>query len=66
MEGKHHLLEGAGVGIPQEVVDKPRILAVTLGSLPVRNSGRLNHPLVPAQIIHKAHKALVEYRKFLV
>jgi hypothetical protein len=54
------------VGITEKVVDKRRILPVGLGSVPVRNPGGLNHPFVPAEVIHQPDKPLVQNRKFPV
>ena len=45
---------------PQEMVDEGRVLAVALRPLAVGDPGRLDDPLVPAEVVDETDEALVE------
>jgi hypothetical protein len=66
MKGQYNLFKRRGMLLPQEVVNKPPILPVGLGSGPIGDPGRLNHPVITSQIIHKTNKALVQHRELPV
>jgi hypothetical protein len=66
MKREYNLFKRRSMLVPQKVVDKPRVLPVGPGSGPVRDPGRLNHPRVPPQVVHKPDKSLIQHRKFPV
>jgi hypothetical protein len=66
VKGKDNLLKGAGMGIPQKVVDEPGIFPIALCSPAIRNPGGLNHPLVASKIIHETDKSFVQNLKLPV
>jgi hypothetical protein len=63
---KRDLLERAGVGVSQEVVDEALVLTIRLGACAIGDSGGLYDPLITPKIIHQADKAFVQDFEFLI
>ena len=50
----------------QQVIDESRVLAVAFRALAVRDTRRLDDPVVAAQIVDKTDESLVQNLEFLV
>ncbi len=66
VEGEDHLLEGAGVTVPEQVVDERPVFADGFGPVAVRDAGGLDDAGVAAEVVDEAHEAVVEDLKLLV
>lgn len=66
VEGQDHLLEGAGVLMPQQVVNQGSILSEALGAATVADPGGLDDSLVAPHVVHQADEAFVEKGNLLV
>jgi hypothetical protein len=66
VKSEYDLLKRRCMFVPQKIVDKPRVFPVGPGPGPIGDTGRLNHPFIPSQVVHKPDKSLIQRRKLPV